>query len=229
MVLGERRNLLDRPFISVPGTILFGHEQDRRAFLRIAALVGVGAATALVPIGTTQAASPSPSPQRFQFGQGDPGILRYALALEYLQAEFYARGVQSGTLGVVAPIVTPIAQHEAAHVNLITETLGKIGEQALAKPTFKFTNGTFSASTNFLKAAKIFEDAGVKAYQGQVTNVKDKTLLAAAAAIAGTESRHAAVIGYLLDKRTVPGATEPQGTEDEVLAIVQPYLKVAGS
>ena len=131
--------------------------------------------------------------------------------------------------GAVAPIVTPIAQHEAAHVNLITETLGKIGEQALAKPTFKFTNGTFSASTNFLKAAKIFEDAGVKAYQGQVTNVKDKTLLAAAAAIAGTESRHAAVIGYLLDKRTVPGATEPQGTEDEVLAIVQPYLKVAGS
>jgi hypothetical protein len=213
---------LDRPFVSLPGTILFDHEQDRRSFLRLAALVGVGAATALVPIGTTQAASPSPTP--LQFGSGDPGILRYALALEYLQAEFYAKGVQSGTLGSVAPIVTPIAQHEAAHVNLITSTLSKIGEQALPKPTFKFTNGTFSDSTNFLKAAKIFEDAGVKAYQGQVTNVKDKTLLGAAAAIAGTESRHAAVIGYLLDKSTVPAATEPQGTMDEVMAIVQPYL-----
>ena len=213
--------LLDRPFVSLPGTILFGREQDRRAFLRLAALVGVGAATALAPIGATQAAS---SPAPLQFGQGDPGILRYALALEYLQAEFYARGVQSGTLGSVAPIVTPIAQHEAAHVNLITETLSKIGEQALRKPTFKFTTGTFSDSTNFLKAAAIFEDAGVKAYQGQVTNVKDKSLLAAAAAIAGTESRHAAVIGYLISKQNLPAATEPQGTMAEVIAIVQPYL-----
>jgi hypothetical protein len=215
---------LQRPFASVPGTILFGHEQDRRAFLRLAALVGLGAATALAPVGTTEAASPSPSPTPFQFGTGDPAILRYALVLEYLQAEFYARGVQSGTLGTAAPIVTPIAQHEAAHVTLITSTLSKIGEQAVPKPTFKFTNGTFSESTNFLKAAKIFEDAGVKAYQGQVTNVKDKTLLGAAAAIAGTESRHAAVIGYLLDKQTLPGATEPQGTMDEVMAIVHPYL-----
>lgn len=213
---------MDRPFVSIPGTILFGHEHDRRTFLRLAALVGVGAATALVPIGTTEAASPSPP--AFQFGEGDPAILRYALALEYLQAEFYAKGVQAGTLGTVAPIVTPIAQHEAAHVNLITETLSKIGEQALRKPTFKFTTGTFSDSTNFLKAAAIFEDAGVKAYQGQVTAVKDKGLLAAAAAIAGTESRHAAVIGYLLSKQTLPGATEPQGTMAEVLAIVKPYL-----
>jgi rubrerythrin len=213
---------LDRPFVSLPGTILFGREHDRRAFLRLAALVGVGAATALAPFGTTQAASPSPKP--LQFGQGDPGILRYALALEYLQAEFYARGVQSGTLGTVAPIVTPIAQHEAAHVNLITDTLAKIGEQALAKPTFKFSNSIFSASTNFLKAASVFEEAGVKAYQGQVTNVKDKTLLGAAAAIAGTESRHAAVIGYLLSKQTLPGATEPRGTMAEIMAIVQPYL-----
>jgi len=214
---------LNRPFISMPGTILFNREQDRRTFLRFAALVGVGAATALAPIDITHAAS-SPSPAALQFGSGDPGILRYALALEYLQAEFYARGVQSGTLGTAAPIVTPIAQHEAAHVNLITNTLAKIGEQALAKPTFKFANGTFSDSTNFLKAAAIFEDAGVKAYQGQVTNVKDKGLLAAAAAIAGTESRHAAVIGWLLNKQTVPGATEPQGTIPEVMAIVQPYL-----
>jgi len=214
---------LERPFISVPGTILFGREQDRRTFLRLAVLVGVGAATALAPVGTTEAAS-SPSPKPLQFGTGDPGILRYALALEYLQAEFYARGVQSGTLGTVAPIVTPIAQHEAAHVNLITDTLAKIGEQALPKPSFKFTNGTFTDSTNFLKAAQIFEDAGVKAYQGQVTNVKDKSLLAAAAAIAGTESRHAAVIGYLISKQNLPAATEPQGTMAEVIAIVQPYL-----
>ena len=124
----------------------------------------------------------------------------------------------------MAPIVTPIAQHEAAHVNLITDTLAKIGEQALPKPSFKFTNGTFTDSTNFLKAAQIFEDAGVKAYQGQVTNVKDKSLLAAAAAIAGTESRHAAVIGYLISKQNLPAATEPQGTMTEVIAIVQPYL-----
>ena len=212
---------MDRPFVSLPGTILFGREQDRRAFLRLAALVGVGAATTLVPIGATQAAS---SPAPLQFGKGDPGILRYALALEYLQAEFYARGVQSGTLGSVAPIVTPIAQHEAAHVNLITDTLAKIGEQALPKPTFKFSTGTFSDSTNFLKTAAIFEEAGVKAYQGQVTAVKDKALLAAAAAIAGTESRHAAVIGFLISKQTLPGATEPQGTMSEIMAIVQPYL-----
>jgi hypothetical protein len=211
---------LDRPPVCLPGTIVFGRARDRREFLRLAALLGVGAATALVPAAIGQAAAPT----SLQFGQGDPGILRYALALEYLQAEFYARGVQSGTMGSVAPIVTPIAQHEAAHVNLITNTLAKIGEPSLPKPKFKFPNGTFSDSTNFLKVAAVYEEAGVKAYQGQVTNVKDKSLLAAAAAIAGTESRHAAVIGYLLDKQTLPGATEPSGTMAEVMAVVQPYL-----
>ena len=110
--------LLDRPFVSLPGTILFGREQDRRAFLRLAALVGVGAATTLVPIGATQAAS---SPAPLQFGKGDPGILRYALALEYLQAEFYARGVQSGTLGSVGAGVGRPMPSRRVHQSPITD------------------------------------------------------------------------------------------------------------
>ena len=215
--------------------IQFADEQDRRAFLKYAALVGVGGSlAAALPISNVLAApSPSPSPTdssspaasgTSQFGAGDIGILNYALTLEYLEAEFYQKGIAANILGDDAKYVTPIAAHEAAHVAAITATLTKLGAKPATKPTFVFPANTFTDKPTFLQTAVTFEETGVKAYHGQITLIKNGAILGAAASIAGVESRHAAVLNYLAQMPPVPNPVEQHATADETLAAIKPFL-----
>jgi rubrerythrin len=206
--------------------IEFRHEHDRRGFLKYAALIGVGGA--LAGGVTTAFAAPSPSPSssgtQSQFGTGDVGILNYALTLEYLESTFYAMGLQQTNLGDNKKYIEPIAAHEAAHVQAITATLQKLNQQPAAKPNFKFPNGTFTDTQMFLKTAMTFEETGVKAYHGQVTLIQNGDILAAAASIAGVESRHASVLSLILGQKPVPAPVEAHATMDETLAVVKPFL-----
>lgn len=213
--------------------IEFQSEYDRRSFLKYAALVGAGAS--LVATGTTAfaATSPSPSPSTSpsassggssKFGEGDVGILNYALTLEYLEAEFYSKGVQGNALGDNLAYVNPIAEHEAAHVKAITAILTKLGATPVSKPTFTFPDGIFTDSAKFLATAAVFEETGVKAYHGQVPLIMSGEILGAAASIAGVESRHASVLNLILQKKPVPAPFEAHATMDEIVAAIKPYL-----
>ena len=215
--------------------IQFGNENDRRSFLKYAALVGVGGSlAAALPISNVLAdASPSPSPSgspspapssTSQFGAGDIGVLNYALTLEYLEAEFYQKGIAANILGDDAKYITPIAAHEAAHVAALTATLTKLGATPVTKPNFVFPPTTFTDKATFVKTAVTFEETGVKAYHGQVPLIKDGAILGAAASIAGVESRHAAVLNYLAQMPPVPNPVEQHATMDETLAAIKPFL-----
>jgi len=201
--------------------ITFGHETDRRNFLRWAGLVGVGAAfVAGGGLGTGTAAAAAPSTV------GDLGILNYALTLEYLEADFYGEGLKANLLhGRELALVTPIADHEAQHVAAITAAIKAAGGTPVARPKLTYPSGTFGSRTKFLATASQFEELGVTAYHGQVPLIKSGAVLGAAASIAGVESRHAAILADLNGGQPFPAPIEKHATKATVLKAVTPFLK----
>ena len=208
--------------------LAFRSEHDRRSFLRSAALVGVGAGFAGFYLSDPSPSSWSafggamakPSPKQ------DLEILNYALTLEYLEAEFYKQGVAGGVLkGRELDLVTPIRDHEQAHVEALTATIDDLGGKPVASPKFTFPGGTFTNRDKFLATAGTFEELGVKAYHGQVPRIDSVDILAAAASIAGVESRHAAVIADLTGGEPFPAPIEANLPMAAVLKAAMPFIK----
>jgi rubrerythrin len=196
----------------------FREEVDRRRFLKGAALVGVGA---------TFVAVTGRDPRAFAQGSaGDLEILNYALTLEYLEADFYTRGIDGGILsGRELELVTPIRDHEQQHVATLTQTVQDLGGTPAEMPTFMYPEGTFTDRTMFLEAASMFEELGVDAYHGQIANIESAEILGAAAAIAGVESRHAAILADLVGGNPFPAPFEDNKTMDEVLALAGNFIQ----
>ncbi|HZF66003.1 MAG TPA: ferritin-like domain-containing protein [Chitinophagaceae bacterium] len=146
------------------------------------------------------------------YGQTQPtdvkGILNFALTLEYLEAEFYTRGVAASGLipaGTAVAGLTQIRDDENKHVAFLKSVLGN---DAVPKPNFDFTAGgafpnPFAAGNYdvFLALAQAFEDTGVRAYKGQAPNLLgNKTVLQAALNIHSVEARHAAHVRHECSK-----------------------------
>jgi len=198
----------------------FEKETDRRNFLKWAGIVGVGAGLAVTGIGVggKQLAGA-------QTDANDLEILNYALTLEYLEAEFYKQGLAGSILtGRERDLIAPILEHENAHVSSLTATINKLKGTPVAKPKFKFPEGTFTDKAKFLETAVTFEELGVNAYHGQVTLVKEVAILGAAAAIAGVESRHAAILQDLTGGDPFPAPVETTKTKEQVLDAVTPFI-----
>lgn len=132
-------------------------------------------------------------------------VLQFALLLEYLESDFYTRGVASAGMipSAVQTVFTTIRDHENAHVGALTATIGTKGATPRTKPNFDYTakgavaGFNFGASqyTTFLALAQAFEDTGVRAYKGQAGRlINDKPVLNAALAIHSVEARHASMV-----------------------------------
>lgn len=135
-------------------------------------------------------------------------VLNFALTLEYLEDEFYKKGVATSGLIPATDRATfaQISKHETQHVNFLKTALGA---KAVAKPNFDFTaKGAFadvySNYKTFAIVSHALEDTGVRAYKGQAGNLmaaEDKPLLEYALQIHSIEARHAAVVRRLLNTR----------------------------
>jgi hypothetical protein len=176
------------------------------------------------------------------YGQSTPAVildvLQFALTLEYLEAEFYTKGVAAAGLipaGNVAGFTT-IRNHENAHVTFLRSAITAAGATPVAKPTFDFSAGNgsntgpfanvFTSYATFLAVAQTFEDTGVRAYKGQAGNLmSNNDVLTAALNIHSVEARHAAHVRQVRRMFTASTTLKPWITGKDtggIGAAVQP-------
>jgi rubrerythrin len=158
-----------------------------------------------------------------QFGSGDVGIAKYALTLEYLEADFYKQAAESGMLkGQALELGKQFGEQEQQHVDALESMLKKLGEQLPEKPKGKFP---LDSQQSILELAATVENLGASAYLGQADKIKDPEVLAAALSIHTVEGRHASALNQALGMAATPdGAFAKPASADKVLKTVQPYI-----
>jgi rubrerythrin len=208
--------------------------QSRSRFLKMVG--GAGAAGALSLLiaacgGDDKDESTSEPAGGTTMGSGDAKadleIVNYALTLEYLEADFYAKVIESGevTDKKIAELAKSIGQNEQAHVDVLKSTVEKMGGTPATKPTTRFDDVIAGGPEKILATAAEVENLGAAAYYGQAANIKSKEVLAAALSIHSVEARHAAALNTLVGKTVVPdGAFAKPASKEEVLKKVQPFI-----
>jgi rubrerythrin len=173
------------------------------------------ASTATTAVTTTNSTSSSAT--------GDIAILNYALTLEYLEREFYAKVVASGLFsGKVAGLIKDFGSQEATHVEALKGAVSKMGGTPVANPNGKFP---IENANQVAQLAYTVENLGAAAYLGQAPNIQSPEVLATALAIHTVEARHAATLGTLVKKSLTPdGAFAKPDDMSTVLAAVKPFL-----
>jgi rubrerythrin len=195
------------------------HGMSRQAFLLRATLAAGAAygATTATPFITRALA---------QDGGGDIDIVNYALTLEYLESDFYARAAKQakGLRADERRLVIELRDNELEHVDALKATVRQLGGIPARKPTFAFGDA-FGSRAAFLKTANTLEDTGVSAYNGAAPRIESKEILVAAGGIAQVEARHAALIRLARDKPPAPLAFDLPSSEEKVLAAVKPLMR----
>jgi hypothetical protein len=158
-----------------------------------------------------------------QFGEGDLGIVNYALTLEYLEAAFYADVAKSGLFkGDDLALIEMIGKNEDEHVVALTATAKQLGGMPAPKPKTQFD---LKDAPTVLKTAATVENLGAAAYLGQAGAIKSEQVLAAALSIHTVEGRHAAALNTLTDQSITPdGAFAKPADATTVLAAVKPFI-----
>lgn len=197
---------------------------SRKNMLETMGSLGKKAAIAAIPFGLATGKTYAQNLKKHE------APLQLALTLEYLEAEFYMKSLESGVIpggSRAEKIYMQISKHEDAHVALLKSVLADAGAD-IDSPEFDFTaGGAFDpfnpdnpdAYAQLLALAQAFEDTGVRAYKGQAGNLQGTPYLEPALQIHSVEARHASEIRRLrgldgwitLNNRGegMPAATQP--------------------
>jgi rubrerythrin len=204
-----------------------GDASSRRRFLQLAGGGGATAAAAfLAACGgdkKTAATAATMTKTASAGNVADIAILNYALTLEHLETDFYAKVVDSGLLkGKELEFAKHVGETERQHVAALSGTIQKLGGKPVAAPKTKFPLESRKA---VLELAATVENLGAAAYLGKAPDITSPEVLAAALSIHSVEARHAAALNSLLGKSPTPnGAFGMPATEKQVLAAVQPFI-----
>jgi hypothetical protein len=201
---------------------------NRRYFLRSA---GVAASMGALILGACTEQDLM-SDKAVDLGSGDTGILNYAYALEQLEAAFYTQVLMTPYLNMTDMekwILTDIRDHEIVHREFFKTALGS---SAIPGLTPNFASIDFADRNSVLKAAKLFEDTGVAAYNGAGKLIQSVDYLLVAGKIVSVEARHASAIADLINPNALEfagGQINDMGLENAfppsvILKGVQPFI-----
>jgi len=134
--------------------------------------------------------------------------LQFALLLEYLESDFYTRGLAASLLipATDRTVFNTLSAQETAHINRLKALIQGLGGTPIAAPAFDFSGkGTVpgfdflpSQYATFTMLAQAFEDVGVRGYKGQITTlISDKKVLTDVLTIHSVEARHASEVRRL--------------------------------
>ncbi|WP_123536892.1 ferritin-like domain-containing protein [Halosimplex salinum] len=168
----------------------------------------------------------------------DIDVLNYALTLEHLEDAFYQEGmdmfdesdfVDAESLSSyseeyrreVYAYVQSIGEHEAAHVDVLTQAVELLGGEPEQAATYDF--GVESVD-DFLALGAVLENTGVAAYAGAAPFVESPDLLGAALSIHSVEARHAAVLNEVTGEPPAPDAFDAAASQADVLEAVGPFI-----
>jgi rubrerythrin len=142
-----------------------------------------------------------------QTSAGDLQALGFALALEQLEAAFYAAALKNAKLsGEVKTLATEFGKHETTHVETLKQLIEQLGGKAAATTTAKFN---LRNQRDFLKAAVALEDIGVGAYNGLAPAVTTPDIVQAVGSIVQVEARHSAALRFQAGEDPAPDAFDP--------------------
>ena len=158
-----------------------------------------------------------------KFGEGDVGIVNYALYLEYFESDFYDLINHSGLLsGKFYDLSRQIQEKERDHLEALRDTAKQMGTQPVKKPRTKFP---LESESQLLDLSVVIENTGPGAYLGQAPRIRSHDILASALAIHTVEARQAAALNMLAGKKIAPdGAFARPRDIAEVLEGVAPYI-----
>jgi Ferritin-like domain len=171
--------------------------------------------------------------------------LTIALQLERMQEAFYTQAL--AVTGAFFPAdatlrasIVAMQRHQQQHVTLLTDSIINSGGTVPVRPNYDFTgsrNGTqpalfasvFSSFDEFLQLAQLLEDAGVRAYKGQVQFLASNSfILQTALRLHSTEARHAARIRIMRQKRGAVVKPWPSPTDASITVAGKTDVVYAG-
>jgi Ferritin-like domain len=180
----------------------------RRQLLRAVPLVGAMGA-GLLTAGAARAAG--------GLTRNDTAILRFDLALEYLQAGLYT---EAERLGAVKPRTLAFSRvvgaHERAHAAAIKALLGS---KALPSPAFDYRGVTENDSA-FVKTAVAFEDLTAALLKWQAPRLDSRSIVAAVLTLHSVEARHAAWIRHIVGVLPATAAFDKPAPQPKMAKLV---------
>lgn len=158
--------------------------------------------------------------------EGDLGLLNLLLTVEHVAADLLGRGLDADLLsGRDRALVETVAQHDRDHVEVLRITIEDLGGTAVDRPEISHPEGLFSDADRFLGRASRLEELEVAAYQGRILEIRDPEALETVTSIAGTESRHAAVLARVGGRGPFPAPVERPTSEGAVRDEIAAFLE----
>ena len=155
-------------------------------------------------------------------GAKDADILRFAITLEQLQADFYERAATLDISAESKRIAAEFAGHQRAFVEALTDALTGLGGKPGPPPRASFLPITGEAM--FGLSAALLEDIGVAVLNGAAPGLRDKDLLAAAGAIVASEAAHATTWRLRAGAPPTEAAFDEQYSQAKALEALGPFL-----